>query len=142
MDEKDVKEIPTLNDHLEGKTHPKTGVPYERDTTTNKDGETVSGVFPNFDSAFDTKLDENSYNNTREQHNRECNEKLKEAVEKDPELRAKFTEEQLEDIANGRTPDGYTWHHNQQPGEMQLVDENVHSQTGHTGGYSIWGRGN
>ena len=67
---------------------------------------------------------------------------MKEAVEKDPELRAKFTEEQLEDIANGRTPDGYTWHHNQQPGEIQLVDESVHSQTGHTGGYSIWGRGN
>lgn len=42
----------------------------------------------------------------------------------------------------GETPDGYVWHHNEQPGEMQLVDENVHSRTGHTGGYSIWGQGN
>ena len=35
---------------------------------------------------------------------------LKEAVDKDPKLRAKFTDEQLEPIANGDTPDGCTWH--------------------------------
>ena len=35
---------------------------------------------------------------------------LKEAVDKEPKLRAKFTDEQLEPIANGDTPDGCTWH--------------------------------
>ena len=38
----------------------------------------------------------------------ECNNQLKEAVEKDPELAKKFTPEQLEQIRNGDTPDGYT----------------------------------
>ena len=36
---------------------------------------------------------------------------------------------------------GYTWHHNQEEGVLQLVDKNVHEQTGHTGGRSIWGGG-
>ena len=35
---------------------------------------------------------------------------LKEAVDKDPKLRAKFTDEQLDPIANGDIPDGCTWH--------------------------------
>jgi RHS repeat-associated protein len=34
------------------------------------------------------------------------------------------------------TPDGYTWHHHQDSGLMQLVRSDVHGQTGHTGGYS------
>lgn len=36
------------------------------------------------------------------------------------------------------TPKGYTWHHHQTTGRMQLVETKVHSQTGHTGGFSLW----
>ena len=36
------------------------------------------------------------------------------------------------------TPKGYTWHHHQTMGRMQLVETGVHSQTGHTGGFSLW----
>lgn len=36
------------------------------------------------------------------------------------------------------TPKGYTWHHHQDFGRMQLVESKVHSQTGHTGGFSLW----
>ena len=39
-----------------------------------------------------------------------------------------------------RTPAGYTWHHHQDYGAMQLVDRATHAATGHTGGFSIWGR--
>ena len=56
-------------------------------------------------------------------------------------LRKNFTEEQLADIANGILPEGFTWHHNEQEGLMQLVDTMIHDQTGHTGGMSIWGSG-
>jgi RHS repeat-associated protein len=35
------------------------------------------------------------------------------------------------------TPDGYTWHHNEDPGLMQLVGTPVHQQFWHTGGFSI-----
>ena len=37
------------------------------------------------------------------------------------------------------TPVGYTWHHNEAFGVMQLVDSAVHAATGHTGGFAIWG---
>jgi len=33
-----------------------------------------------------------------------------------------------------KTPEGYTWHHHQTSGRMQLVESNIHSKTGHTGG--------
>ena len=36
------------------------------------------------------------------------------------------------------TPKGFTWHHHQTTGRMQLVETGVHSQTGHTGGFSLW----
>ncbi len=71
----------------------------------------------------------------------ECNVQLKEAVENDQDLRTKFTPEQLEQIGNGDTPDGYTWHHDSEIGKMQLVDTRTHQLTGHTGGKTIWGGG-
>ncbi|MEM6738244.1 MAG: HNH endonuclease, partial [Bacteroidota bacterium] len=37
------------------------------------------------------------------------------------------------------TPKGFTWHHHQTTGRMQLVNSKIHSQTGHTGGFSLWG---
>jgi RHS repeat-associated protein len=36
------------------------------------------------------------------------------------------------------TPKGYTWHHHQTIGRMQLVESTIHLKTGHTGGFSIW----
>ncbi len=36
------------------------------------------------------------------------------------------------------TPKGYTWHHHQNTGRMQLVESAVHAKTGHTGGFSLW----
>jgi RHS repeat-associated protein len=34
------------------------------------------------------------------------------------------------------TPDGYTWHHHQEPGLMQLIETEAHKRTAHTGGFS------
>ena len=76
-------------------------------------------------------------------HAKECNAKLKEAIENDPELRSKFTPEQIKDIEEGRTPSGYVWHHNEEPGKMQLVKREDHDRViggaAHTGGNSLWG---
>ncbi|MBP3611329.1 MAG: HNH endonuclease [Lachnospiraceae bacterium] len=38
-------------------------------------------------------------------------------------------------------PKLYTWPHYQEEGIMQLVDRMLHRQTGHIGGFSIWGPG-
>ena len=66
---------------------------------------------------------------------------MKNAISKDPEVAKKFTNEQLEQIRNGDTPDGYVWHHNEELGKMQLVKSDILAQTGHTGGRSLWGGG-
>jgi hypothetical protein len=36
------------------------------------------------------------------------------------------------------TPSGYTWHHHEVPGIMQLVDSKVHRSIGHEGGAFFW----
>jgi hypothetical protein len=36
------------------------------------------------------------------------------------------------------TPKGFTWHHHQITGRMQLVESTINAQTGHTGGFSLW----
>ncbi len=140
--EKNSYEIHTRNESLEGDRHPITGVPFERKTVKDADGNDVTGVFPVFDSEFDAQLPEDLYQSTDKEQFTECNKQLKEAIENDPELAKKFTPEQLEQIMNGDTPDGYTWHHNEETGKMQLVDSDTHAKTGHTGGKTIWGGGN
>ena len=35
-------------------------------------------------------------------------------------------------------PSGFTWHHHQDYGRMQLVETKAHKRTGHTGGASMW----
>ena len=51
--------------------------------------------------------------------------------------------DQLDDIQEGRTPKGYVWHHNEEPGKMQLVRREDHDRAiggaAHTGGSSLWG---
>jgi hypothetical protein len=131
----------TVNDKLEGKKHPETGVPFEKKTVKDADGNDFEGVFPQFDSQFDAQLSPEQYGDSDKKQFAECNKQLKEAIEKDPELAKKFTPEQLEQIKNGETPDGYTWHHNEESGKMQLVDSETHAKTAHTGGRVIWGGG-
>lgn len=139
IDEDGVIHYKTDRSDLEGKTS-ENGVPYER-KIIEINGVKIDGVFPKFDSAFDTALDPD--NLKTKAYAKECNAKLKEAIENDPELRSKFTEEQLKDIEEGRTPTGYVWHHNEEPGKMQLVKREDHDRAiggaAHTGGNSLWG---
>lgn len=137
----ETTKIPCRNEYLSGQEHPVTGVPFQEKTVVNADGEKVVGVFPIFDSICDVQLPEDMSQASDKEQFAECNAQLKEKVKNDPELRSKFTEEQLEQIENGDTPDGYTWHHNEETGKMQLVDSETHAKTGHTGGKSIWGGG-
>ena len=136
----DDKRIPCRNEELEGKNHPETGVPFEKKEVV-VDGVEREVVVPIFDSSFDAQLPEDKLTSSDSSQFKECNTQLKEAVDNDPELRGKFDDEQLEQIMNGDTPDGYTWHHDAEIGKMQLVDTETHQKTGHTGGRSIWGGG-
>lgn len=115
------------NSHLANKTHPVTGVKFD------KDG------FPIFESNYDMKLDEVDYKKSRNTHSSIAGKKLYQDVQKDFELKSKFTEEDLEIFKDGNVPKRFRWHHHQEPGKLQLVDKKIHTKTSHTGGYSIWG---
>jgi len=123
----DLKKI--RNESLAGKVHPRTGVPF------TKDG------FPIFNSVHDVELPEYLYKATdREQFTHVTN-SLWNEIQHNPKLAEKFSKKQLEQIRAGHTPTGYTWHHHETPGKMQLVKTAEHQATGHTGGKSIWGGG-
>ncbi|WP_086244118.1 HNH endonuclease [Campylobacter devanensis] len=133
--------IKCRNEDLAGQEHPQTGVPFKEKTVTDENGNEVKGVFPEFKSVFDAQLPDELEQASDSEQFKECNKQLQEAIENDPELASKFTDEQLEQVKNGDTPDGYTWHHNEEKGKMQLVDSEIHAKTGHTGGKAIWGGG-
>lgn len=144
IDEDGVIHYKCDNEELEGKKHEPSGVEYVR-KTVDVNGVKVEVVVPDFDSVFDAQLPEDLLKESNPRQFKECNQQLKDAVNKDPELRKKFTEEQLEDIMDGKTPEGYTWHHDAETGKMQLVETKQHDRTqggaAHTGGKSIWGGG-
>ena len=136
-----AEQISTINARYEGKRHPETNIPYKHKEVMRDDGSLVSGVFPVFNSKYDAVLPPNLYQGKDDPQFAECNRQLKAAVEKSSKLAKKFTKEQLEQIKNGDTPDGYLWHHNEETGIMQLVDFDIHATTRHTGGKKIWGGG-
>lgn len=133
--------IDTRNENLEGKKHMETGVEFEKKMVELPDGHEVEGVFPKFDTPFEMKLDESLYQESDEKQFEAANEKLKVGIENNQDLRNKFTEKQIEQILDNETPEGYTWHHSEDVGIMQLVDAKVHAETGHTGGRTLWGGG-
>lgn len=138
-----ISGMTTRNEDLEGTDHPVTGIPFVKTKIETTNGETEEGVFPVFESEFDAQLPAELYESTDNEQFKECNSQLKEWVDKNhSEAREKFSDEQLEDIAEGNTPEGYTWHHNEVKGKMELVDTEKHAKTAHTGGKSIWGGGN
>lgn len=55
-------------------------------------------------------------------------------------------EKQINDILHTKAAQqgrfyGYTWHHTEHAGEMQLIPDFIHNLVKHTGGREIWGGG-
>jgi hypothetical protein len=136
-----IRYVETINHKLDGDVHPSSGVPFERKIVEKPDGEKVDGVFPIFPHEYDVKLNESQYLDSDARQFRTAVHQLGKDIENNPDLGKKFKPEQLEQIKNGDTPDGYIWHHSEQPGILQLVDKNLHDKTGHTGGRFLWGGG-
>jgi hypothetical protein len=135
------RHIPTINEGLKNKKYPGTNVEYKRHEFM-LNGEKVEGVFPKFESKFDTRLPKELRTASDANQFKYCNRQLLKAIETNPELSKKFTTRQLEQIKNGEPRiSGLTWHHNEISGKMQLVDESLHSKCRHTGGRYLWGGG-
>ena len=137
----EAQAIDTRNDGLVDDVHKETGVAFESEEVTLPTGEIVEGVFPEFDSTYNFQMEPSLYLESDAEQFTQANLALSEQVLADPQLAEQFTNEQLAQISTGETPDGYTWHHSQHPGELQLVDQQIHADTGHTGGRELWGGG-
>jgi len=139
------KRLETINENLENNVHPETKVPFVKKTVELPNGGVVEAVVPEFDSEFDATIPIDIYTKSDKEHFKACNKQLYEKIEKNKELREKFSEEQIEQIRegmeDGSAPDGYVWHHDAEPGKIQLVDAETHAKTAHTGGRAIWGGG-
>ena len=105
-------------------------------------GRYIEGVFPQFESAFDTTIPEDLYYDSDYIQGRYCVLQLQQQLYANPELEKNFTKKQLKAIYSGadKVP-GYIWHHTEVPGKMQLVKARIHRKCRHTGGRSIWGGG-
>lgn len=138
---KSPRHITTINEDLAEQKYPGTNIEYGKHIFQLY-GELVEGVFPEFFSKFEVNLPENLLKASDTEQFRYCTEKLRTAIENNPELEKRFTPRQLEQIKNGEPRiSGLTWHHSEIPGKMQLVNAAEHSICRHTGGRSIWGGG-
>lgn len=95
--------------------------------------------FPKFKVYYTVKLKKKYFCESRLRHFYMANKILYNDLHYDSELREMFTKSQIDELSEGNTPRGYTWHHHQDAGKLQLVNEEIHAKTYHYGGYSIWG---
>ncbi|MGE7185305.1 HNH endonuclease [Peribacillus sp. NPDC006672] len=125
---KSYKNIDVKNGKLANSVHPVTGVKF-------------NGMgFPIFKYKSQIKLPYDMIKSSNDRQFRYCNQQLAIKIEKDFKLKSQFTTGQIASIRKGNNPVGYTWHHHEKRGNMQLVDYTIHKKTGHTGGKSIWGK--
>lgn len=134
--------VDTMNKKLVGKIHDATGVEFSLKRLKYSTGQMIQGVFPKFESFAEVTLKKDLYKASFNDQKEYCLKKLQEMTRPVVgKYRKNFTDKQLEQIASGVLPDGFTWHHNEEEGLMQLVDSVIHDATAHTGGMSLWGLG-
>ena len=117
------------------------GIQYIEKTVATVDGKLVKGVFPVFEAPYTVKLPKQLVQTAnRAKHAKYCNQTLLAAAKADPSLATSLglTADDIVRMGNGYNPSGYVWHHNEELGVIQLVDEAIHSATSHTGGFHVW----
>lgn len=139
----EADELDTRNQSLSGDVHPETGVPFVEKYIDLPNGQVVEGTFPVFESSYHVELSEELYLESDDVQFAVANDNLYHAIQADPSLAREIglSQTDIQSLENGETPNDFIWHHNEEPGILQLVDKETHEQTGHTGGRAIWGGG-
>jgi hypothetical protein len=119
------------NVRLAGQRHPETGIVFD------------TRGFPIFDDValYDTRLNITEFRSVSYRSQmRMATRDLRSQIENNPQLRSRFSPDQLQAIQSGQANiPRLTWHHHQDSGRMQLVDRDIHNRTGHVGGEAISG---
>lgn len=132
----------TINAKLLGLIQAESGVEFVLQKLDYSDGRKIMGVFPKFDSKADVELPPNLYKASENDHKKYCLTKLQDETKNVlGKYWKNFSKEEREIIQSGKLPSGYTWHHNEKEGLMQLVDSKAHNLAKHTGGMKLWGIG-
>ena len=109
-----------------GRKHPDSGVVFDHKG------------FPIFDdiAKYDTCLDQKAFYATdRIGQMRMATRDLREQINSGKISRSQFSPEQLKAIQSGKSKiPGYTWHHHQDSGKMQLVPKGKHNEARHIDG--------
>lgn len=136
-----AEEFETRNNHLNGLEHDVTGVQFAEKTIELPSGELVTGTFPVFDSSFSVFLTDDIYHASDSTHFDIANDTLYQSINDSPNIvnELGLTQLDVQMLANGTNPEGFVWHHSEQPGVLQLVKEELHHKTGHTGGRENYG---
>lgn len=133
----EVQVIDTLNQSLEGKEDPATGVRFERKTIAGADGHQLEGVFPVFDAKAEVVLPENMYPATAYEQEKYGIRLLQEQLQQG-DLQG-FSEGEQQEIRKGRLPRDLAFHPAEERGLLQVVDRDILEETEHTDGTGIWG---
>ena len=131
--------ITTRNMALEG-LESENSVSFERRIAELADGLSVEGVFPEFDSKHHVELGSAANDMSLHQQFSACREDFQDHMYDSPEKLQGITFGAMErmDSPQGYTPAGFTWQHNPETGNFDLVSQDDHS-VGHTGGNALWG---
>lgn len=141
INEEGLIKLKCINEEYAGKTHPETGVPYV-EKVVDINGVKIQVVVPEFPGVIEVILPDKLRLAPESEQFTYLNNCLKEEIKSNPELRAQFSEVQIAMIERGLKPKGFTWHHNEEWGKMQLTKTDIHEGSRHTGGNSIWSGGN
>ena len=144
IDENSNYRVKCINERYKYMENPDTGIRYVEKTIT-VNGVEITVIVPEFPSIFDVEIPPDIWERGDTSIFKYCTEELKEYLDANPEAKVNFTSEQLDiiemicssEIRNPRIP-GFTWHHSEMPGKMQLVDFKTHFDTRHTGGDFLW----
>lgn len=125
-----------INSALSNRVHPKTNVKF------NAKG------YPMFEktyvcnmqlSWFSRKWDSMTMSDqaVRQKHFALCSKQLYQKLGEASLRNMKFTSSQIEHLKQGKTPEGFTWHHSEKKNILELVDRHIHNATAHSGGFSL-----
>ncbi|NHC41056.1 HNH endonuclease [Bacillus sp. MM2020_1] len=133
----------TGHKHPNGFDHNGTEVPFQEGLVELPNGHVYEGNFPVFDSPFSVNLVEEMYLKSDQLQFHIANDTLYHSIQENPSL-AKVLDlspGEVQALQHNITPEGYVWHHHQQPGVLQLINEETHQHTHHIGGRELWGGG-
>jgi hypothetical protein len=140
--------ISTINSSFEGKVLE--GVKFVRKTIQLPNKLKISGVFPVFKSLSKIKLPEYLLSKPDIMQMNYAFMKFRKQLLINPKLQKKFPPDILQGMINRKITStktaqyyvkGFTWHHSEKTGVLELVKTKIHNKVKHTGGSAIWGGG-